>query len=47
MIFAPREGWRRVKVTDRHAVTDYAQLLKEPSDALFPARKRSCWSKTI
>src|SRR5271163_2082667 len=29
MVFAPLEGWRRVKVTDRHAAADYAQVLKE------------------
>ena len=29
MIFAPLEGWRRVKVTDRHAAADYAQVLEE------------------
>jgi hypothetical protein len=31
-MFAPLEGWRRVKVTDRHAAVDYAQILKELSD---------------
>ena len=36
MIFAPLEGWRRVKVTDRHAAADYAQMLKELSDVHFP-----------
>ena len=36
MIFAPLEGWRRVKVTDRHAAPDYAQVLKELSDEHFP-----------
>jgi len=36
MIFAPLEGWRRVKVTDRHAAPDYAQVLKELSDKHFP-----------
>ena len=36
MIFAPLEGWRRVKVTDRHAAPDFAQVLKELSDAHFP-----------
>ena len=36
MMFAPLEGWRRVKVTDRHAAADYAQVLKEPSDTHFP-----------
>jgi hypothetical protein len=25
MMFAPLEGWRHVKVTDRHAAIDYAQ----------------------
>ena len=34
MIFAPLEGWRRVKVTDRHAAADYAQVLKELSGRL-------------
>jgi hypothetical protein len=32
MMFAPLEGWRRVKVTDRHAAADYGQVLKELSD---------------
>jgi len=36
MIFAPLEGWRRVKVTDRHAAVDYAHVLKELSDVHFP-----------
>ena len=36
MMFAPLEGWRQVKVTDRHAVIDYAQVLKELSDTHFP-----------
>ena len=36
MIFARLEGWRRVKVTDRHAAADYAQVLKELSDVHFP-----------
>ena len=36
MMFAPLEGWRRVKVTDRHAAVDYAQILKELSDTHFP-----------
>ena len=40
MMFAPLEGWRRVKVTDRHTAVDYAQVLKELSDTHFPdARK--------
>ena len=36
MMFAPLEGWRHVKVTDRHAAVDYAQVLKELSDLHFP-----------
>jgi hypothetical protein len=36
MIFAPLEGWRHVKVTDRHTAVDYAQILKELSDTHFP-----------
>jgi len=36
MMFAPLEGWRHVKVTDRHAAVDYAQVLKEVSDSHFP-----------
>jgi len=35
MIFAPLEGWRHVKVTDRHTALDYAQVLKELSDTHF------------
>ncbi len=37
MMFAPLEGWRQVKVTDRHAAIDYAHVLKELSDTHFPA----------
>jgi hypothetical protein len=36
MMFAPLEGWRQVKVTDRHAAVDYAHVLKELSDTQFP-----------
>ena len=36
MMFAPLEGWRQVKVTNRHAAADYAQVLKELSDVHFP-----------
>ena len=35
MLFAPLEGWRHVKVTDRHAAIDYALVLKELSDVHF------------
>jgi len=36
MMFAPLEGWRHVKVTDRRAAVDYAQALKDLSDTHFP-----------
>ena len=35
MMFAPLEGWRHVKVTDRHTATDYAHALKDLSDTHF------------
>ena len=40
MIFAPLEGSRHVKVTDRHAAVDYAQVLKELSDTHFPKAEK-------
>jgi DDE superfamily endonuclease len=40
MMFAPLEGWRRVKVTDRHTALDYAQVLKELSDTHFPSAEK-------
>ena len=36
MMFAPLEGWRHVKVTDRRAAVDYAHALKDLSDTHFP-----------
>ncbi len=36
MMFAPLEGWRHVKCTDRHTALDYAQVLKDLSDTHFP-----------
>jgi hypothetical protein len=36
MMFAPLEGWRHVKCTDRHTAVDYAQVPKELSDINFP-----------
>ena len=36
MMFAPLEGWRHVKVTDRHTAVDYAHALKDLSDEHFP-----------
>jgi hypothetical protein len=40
MLFAPLEGWRHVKVTDRRTASDYAQVLKDLSDTHFPAAAR-------
>ena len=37
MLFAPLEGWRRVKVTDRHTAVDYANILKDLADIHFSA----------
>jgi hypothetical protein len=40
MMFAPLEGWRHVKVTERHTAIDYAQVLKELADLHFPNAKK-------
>jgi hypothetical protein len=40
MLFAPLEGWRHVKVTDRHTAIDYAHILKDLSDTHFPNAKK-------
>jgi hypothetical protein len=40
MMFGPLEGWRHLKVTDRHAAVDYAQVLKELSDTHFPKAEK-------
>ena len=48
MLFAPLEGWRRVKVTDRHTAVDYAHVLRDfgpMSTSQTP--KQSFWSRTI
>jgi hypothetical protein len=40
MLFAPLEGWRHVKVTDRRTAKDFAHVLKDLSDIHFAdARK--------
>src|SRR3982074_1928720 len=39
MMFAPLEGWRRVKVTDRHTAVDYAHVLKDLADVHFAGAK--------
>jgi len=36
MMFSPLEGWRHVKVTDRHTAVDYAHVLKDLADVHFP-----------
>jgi hypothetical protein len=41
MLFAPLEGWRHLKVTDRHTAIDYAHVLKDLADIHFPYAKRS------
>ena len=35
MLFAPLEGWRHVKITDRHTAVDYAHGLKDLADVHF------------
>ena len=39
MVSAPLEGWRQVKVTNRHTKQDWAQLIKEVVDEHFPNKK--------
>jgi hypothetical protein len=40
MMFAPLEGWRRIKVTDRRTAIDYAHALEDLSDRHFPNAKK-------
>lgn len=40
MLFAPLDGWRHVKVTDRHAAIDYAHVLRDLSDTHFPGAEK-------
>jgi hypothetical protein len=44
MMFAPLEGWRHVKVTDRHTAIDYAHVLRDISDIHF-ADAEELWPK--
>ena len=39
MLFAPLEGWRHVKLTDRHPKVDWAQLIKELVDEHYPKKQ--------
>ena len=47
MMFAPLEGWRHVKCTDRHTALNYAQVLKDLSDTHFPTQPRLSSCRTI
>jgi hypothetical protein len=40
MFFAPLEGWRHIKVTDRRTSIDYAHALKDLADTHFPKAKK-------
>ncbi len=40
MFFAPLEGWRHIKVTDRRTAVDYAQALKDLADKHFPKAQK-------
>lgn len=40
MLFAPLEGWRHVKVTDRRTKVDWAQLIKELVDEHYPDKDK-------
>ncbi len=40
MMFAPLEGWRHVKVTNRHTAVDYAHTLKELADVHCPQAEK-------
>ena len=35
MMLAPLEGWRHIKVTERHTAMDYAHVLKDLADVHF------------
>ena len=40
MLFAPLEGWRHVKVTERRTAIDYAHVLKDLADTHFPKAEK-------
>ena len=40
MLFAPREGWRRVEVTERRTRTDWAQVVRQLVDEDYPDKER-------
>ena len=39
MIYAPLDGWRHVKVTDRRTRQDFARVLKDLADVHFPGKR--------
>ena len=39
MLSAPLEGWRQVKVTDRHTKVDWAELIKDLVDQHYPDKR--------
>ena len=43
MLFAPLEGWRRVKVTDRRTRTDSAEVVRKLVDEDYADRDKWCW----
>lgn len=40
MMSAPLEGWRHVKVTDRHTKVDWAVLIRELVDEHYPEKRK-------
>jgi hypothetical protein len=40
MLFAPLEGWRRVKITQRRTKIDFAEVIRELVDVDFPAAQK-------
>lgn len=40
MLFAPLEGWRHVKVTERRTIVDFAHVLRDLSDVHFPEAEK-------
>ena len=40
ILSAPLEGWRHVKVTDRHTKIDWAELIKELVDKYYPEKRK-------
>lgn len=40
MVSAPLEGWRNVKVTDRHTKVDWAKLMQEIVDEHYPEKRK-------